>query len=148
MKDFMGLVAHLKDIKECKVVIILDDEKIKQNNNTKVSVKENNKDFSDFQLYKEKCVDYEFTISNTSQMTRLILENELKNIENLKDKESLIEIGLKCCVVDFSYNLRHLFKAIKNVKYFYEKCNFQQFHSCENSIVFYQILSLFLKNFI
>lgn len=151
MKDFMGLLAHLKDIKECKVVIILDNEKIKQDdshqkNNAGDSVKENNKDFSDFQLYKEKCIDYEFTINHTSQMARLILENEFKNIKKLKDKESLIEIGLKCCL-DFDYNLRHLFKAIKNVKYFYEKCNFQQFYSVENSAVFYQIFKLIFEDF-
>lgn len=138
MRDFMGLVAHLRDIKECKVVIILNDNKINNAN-------EKQDDCLDFQIYKEKCVDYEFKIIDSNQMASLILKNEFENIENLKDREKLIELGLKCCAVDFEYNLRYLLKAIKNVRYFYEKCNFKQFYKEKNDDLFYQVFNVFFE---
>ena len=143
IKDFMGLVAHLRDIKECKVVIVLNKdiiEKSKQNEH-----KEQNNDFSDFQKYKEKCVNYEFTINGYTQVASFILKDEFKDIKNSRDKEILINLGSKCYVVEFNMNLRHLFQGIENVRYFYKKCDFRQFYEKENEDLFYKTFEMFFE---
>lgn len=106
MRDFMGLVAHLRDIKECKVVLIFNEDELKNKD----------EEYKIFNEYKEKCVDYFIEISNTEEVTNLIIDDEKlndlaknilknKNFENLRKLKKIIR-----AIKDFD-------KALKSKRY-------------------------------
>ena len=63
MKDILGLISELKEQKNCKVALILNDDKIKGKT---------------LSIYKDKIIDYEFEYSPTPEQSYALIENSLK----------------------------------------------------------------------
>ncbi|MGE4517227.1 MAG: hypothetical protein AB7D96_10250 [Arcobacteraceae bacterium] len=55
IKDFMGFLSELKENKDCRIILILNENEL-----DKISEVENKSHSEIFALYKEKIVDYEF----------------------------------------------------------------------------------------
>jgi hypothetical protein len=72
IKDILGIISELKEQKKCKVIIILNEDKLN--------------DKGVFQLYKEKIIDYSFTYNPTSNELYEIVKDNLQcfNKESLK----------------------------------------------------------------
>lgn len=63
MKDILGLISELKEQKNCKVALILNDDKIKGKT---------------LSIYKDKIIDYEFEYSPTPEQSYALIESSLK----------------------------------------------------------------------
>lgn len=62
MKDILGLISELKEQKNCKVMLILNHDKIKGKT---------------LSIYKDKIIDYEFEYSPTPEQSFALIENSL-----------------------------------------------------------------------
>ena len=62
MKDILGLISELKEQKNCKVVLILNHDKIKGKT---------------LSIYKDKIIDYEFEYSPTPEQSYALIESSL-----------------------------------------------------------------------
>ena len=151
MKYFMGLISQLKDLRDCKVVVILNDEKLQNNkqstpneNNPKKTINNEDSDYSDYALYKDKCIDYEFKIESALEVAEHIIEN-IDFIED-KNKFFLEELILDIFKKHFNNNLRLLLRAIENMRYFYEHCNFDELESKYEKKPFRQAMEIFYKD--
>ena len=151
MKYFMGLISQLKDLRDCKVVVILNDEKLQNNkqsmpneNSPKKTTNNEDSDCSDYALYKDKCIDYEFRIESALEVAKHIIENMgfLKD----KDKNFLEELILDIFKKYFDNNLRLLLRAIENMQYFYEHCNFNELENKYEKKLFRQAMKIFYED--
>ena len=73
LKDILGLISELKEQKECKVVMILNEKELE-----KLSDLEQKKHSEIFNLYKEKIIDLEIKFEPTIDE---IFSNGLQNID-------------------------------------------------------------------
>ena len=151
----MGLISQLKDLRDCKVVMILnletDDENLQNNkqsttdkDNTKKIANDEDNDYSDYVLYKDRCIDYEFKIERALEVAKHIIEN----IDFLKDKDKnfLEELILGIFKKHFNNNLRSLLRAIENMQYFYEHCSFDELRDKYEEELFKQAMEIFYED--
>lgn len=145
MKYFMGLISQLKDLRDCKVVVILNDAKLQNDeqstsneNSPKKTANNEDSDYSDYSLYKDKCIDYEFKIESALEVAEHIIEN----IDFLKDKVFLKEPILDIFKKHFDNNLRSLLRAIEDVQYFYEYCSFDELRDKYEEELFKQAIEI------
>ena len=150
MKYFMGLISQLKDLRDCKVVVILNDEKLQNdkqstpNKNSSKKTANKNSDCSDYSLYKDKCIDYEFKIESALE----VAEHIVKNIDFIEDKDKffLEELILDIFKKYFDNNLRLLLRAIENMQYFYENCSFDKIRNKYEEELFRQAMEIFYED--
>lgn len=129
MRDLMGLMVHLRDIKECDVVIMLNDEKLNDNKKPEKTQGDDknkqNEDIDEFEIYekyKEKCIDYIITIQKSYQASKEIVARAIQD-------SRLIElIPHEICLLG---NLRSLKKILDAIKYFNERLNIAKKYSDE-----------------
>jgi|GEM_PF-1412424 len=67
-KDILGLISELKEQKECKVVMILNQDKLDKD--------------SDIKEYKDKIIDYNFEYKPTPEQSFNLVKDELKAFKN------------------------------------------------------------------
>jgi len=60
IKDLMGFISNLKEQKQCKIVMILNEEELKKIH----QIQNTQSELDTFSLYKEKIVDFEFLFEN------------------------------------------------------------------------------------
>ncbi|MEO1953151.1 MAG: P-loop NTPase fold protein, partial [Campylobacterales bacterium] len=75
LKDVMGLISQFKEQKECKIIMILNEQEL-----DKLSDIDGRKYDDIFALYKEKIVDYNFYYQPTQDELFNIIETDIKNI--------------------------------------------------------------------
>lgn len=103
IKDFLGLVLQLKEEKQCKVVLLLNTEELREFEK-KI-----------FDSYKEKVIDSTIELTNVKEVIRVILDNKLKDTD--------IDMDLMPDNVYRITNLRNLKKIINGFKIFYKELN-------------------------
>lgn len=104
MKDFLGLVFQLKEEKQCKVVLLLNTEELREFEK-KI-----------FDSYKEKIIDSITEITDVEEAIKEILNDRLKDIDlNLMPKNIYNTI-----------NLRNLYRMIKGFRFFNAEFNLSQ----------------------
>ena len=80
LKDIMGLISYLKEQKNCKILLILNEKELE-----KLSDIDKKKYSEIFALYKEKIVDYDFMYSvDIVNLFDTVYKN-LENKEHIKD---------------------------------------------------------------
>lgn len=103
-----------------------------------------------YETYKEKFVDYEFTIDNNYEVAKDIIKTKLN--EERKDgnkheehkervEEIIFELFKRLC----DNNLRLLFKFIEHIRYFNQECFFIK-HYDKDDEVFFQTLEFYYKH--
>ncbi|WP_257396715.1 KAP family NTPase [Campylobacter lari] len=131
LKEILGLVNLLKEEKECNVVMILNKDELKKqddnsdNNKKQDNNSDNNKedkqDTKDwYQEYKEKVVDCEYTIKDNNEIAKGLIEKAFT--QNKEIKGSLVNISLKHYTDTCNNNLRLLLKILEHIKYFNKEC--------------------------
>ncbi len=79
LKEVLGFISELKEQKNCKVVMILNEEKLKNDNGTT------------FTEYKEKLIDYEFNYNPSPSDSLNILKDKLTVFKDYPLEKYLIE---------------------------------------------------------
>lgn len=140
LKEILGLVNLLKEEKECNVVMILNkDELKKQDDNSDNNNKEDKQDTKDwYQEYKEKIIDCEYTIKDNNEIAKDII------IEKLKVQDKALKDDLKNIIFTYykehlNNNLRLLLKSLEHINHFNDIC-FMKFYNKENHDNFIHIL--------
>lgn len=80
LKDIMGLMSYLKEQKNCKILLILNEKELE-----KLSDIDKKKHSEIFALYKEKIVDYDFVYSVDIVNLFDTVYRNLENKEHIKD---------------------------------------------------------------
>ncbi|EGK8010747.1 NTPase KAP, partial [Campylobacter lari] len=139
LKEILGLVNLLKEEKECNVVMILNkDELKKQDDNSDNNNKEDKQDAKDwYQEYKEKVIDYEYIKDNNEIAKDIIIEKLKVQDEALKD--DLKNIIFTHYKEHLNNNLRLLLKSLEHINHFNDIC-FMKFYNKENHDNFIHIL--------
>ncbi|EAH7581111.1 NTPase KAP [Campylobacter lari] len=159
LKEILGLVNLLKEEKECNVVMILNKDELKKqddnsdNNKKQDDNSDNNKkqdDNSDnnkedkqdtkdwYQEYKEKVIDCEYTIKDNNEIAKDIIIEKLK-VQDEALKDDLKNIIFQNYIVYFNNNLRLLLKSLEHINHFNDIC-FMKFYNKENHDNFIHIL--------
>ncbi|EAK0443791.1 NTPase KAP [Campylobacter lari] len=121
LKEILGLVNLLKEEKECNVVMILNKDKLKKQNDNSDNNKEGKQDTKDwYQEYKEKVVDCEYIIKDNNEIAKGLIEKAFT--QNKEIKGSLVNISLKHYTDTCNNNLRLLLKILEHIKYFNKEC--------------------------
>ncbi|AZV47327.1 hypothetical protein C3L23_08590 [Nautilia sp. PV-1] len=103
IKDLMGFISNLKEQKNCKILMILNEEELKKIH----KIQNTEKELDTFSLYKEKIVDYEF-----------LFKNDIKDfIENHIDTKFNKNI-----ILDYFYDYQ--INNLRLIKQLIEKANF------------------------
>lgn len=71
LKDILGLISELKEQKNCKVIMILNQDKLIENS-----------DLSDLSEYKDKIIDYEFKYEPTPLDSYNLIKDKLECYEH------------------------------------------------------------------
>ncbi|TQR31938.1 hypothetical protein DMB92_06060 [Campylobacter sp. MIT 99-7217] len=157
MKELLGLVAELKERKECSVVLIFNEDELvpeKQDDNKQDNKKERGTDRYNFGSYKEKYVDQDGKKEKENQESDNLIEKEkridLEDFKAHKEKSIDYEISIEdneevqkliieesklepkaqnilCKLLPFDENLRALKNMIDTVAYFNEKCELKEY---------------------
>lgn len=161
IKDVIGLISELKEQKECKIVIINNNDQLSKsdslNNNeivkkssgkgkdvTKYYITQSNNKKS-FQLYSEKIIDYEFPYSPTLKENFSVFNEKIKYF----DKDVVLKF-LEWTISDDSvhknFNLRILKKLSNSLNIFsiLNDCDCDQ--DIKNSISAYVFEKTYEKN--
>lgn len=149
LKEILGLVNLLKEEKECNVVMILNKDELKKqddnsdNNKKQDNNSDNNKedkqDTKDwYQEYKEKVIDWEYIIKDNNEIAKDII------IEKLKVQDEVLKDDLKNIIFTYykehlNNNLRLLLKSLEHINHFNDIC-FMKFYNKENHDNFIHIL--------
>lgn len=139
LKEILGLVNLLKEEKECNVVMILNKDELKKQDDNSDNNKEDKQDTKDwYQEYKEKVIDYEYTIKDNNEIAKDII------IEKLKIQDEALKDDLKNIIFTYykehlNNNLRLLLKSLEHINHFNDIC-FMKFYNKENHDNFIHIL--------
>jgi len=141
IKDVMGLISQLKEQKECKIIMILNEKEL-----NKLSDIDGKKHDEIFALYKEKIVDYTFHYQPSFDENFNILK---KDVKDSKPQKKWIEYLLtKGWIYDFfeKEDLKNI-RIMKQVIYHLNNFNFIEAYRLEDEVIkeFVEIaLKLFL----
>ncbi|MBT0816213.1 KAP family NTPase [Campylobacter lari] len=149
LKEILGLVNLLKEEKECNVVMILNKDELKKqddnsdNNKKQDNNSDNNKedkqDTKDwYQEYKEKVIDCEYTIKDNNEIAKDIIIEKLK-IQDEALKDDLKNIIFTHYKDHLNNNLRLLLKSLEHINHFNDIC-FMKFYNKENHDNFVHII--------
>ncbi|MCV3421353.1 KAP family NTPase [Campylobacter lari] len=139
LKEILGLVNLLKEEKECNVVMILNKDGLKKQDDNSDNNKEDKQDTKDwYQEYKEKVIDCEYTIKDNNEIAKDII------IEKLKVQDKALKDDLKNIIFTYykehlNNNLRLLLKSLEHINHFNDIC-FMKFYNKENHDNFIHIL--------
>ncbi|MBT0818082.1 KAP family NTPase, partial [Campylobacter lari] len=149
LKEILGLVNLLKEEKECNVVMILNKDELKKqddnsdNNKKQDNNSDNNKEDKQdtkgwYQEYKEKVIDWEYIIKDNNEIAKDII------IEKLKVQDEVLKDDLKNIIFTYykehlNNNLRLLLKSLEHINHFNDIC-FMKFYNKENHDNFIHIL--------
>ncbi|MCV3454123.1 KAP family NTPase, partial [Campylobacter sp. FU_520] len=155
LKEILGLVNLLKEEKECNVVMILNKDELKKqddnsdnnkkqdnnsdnnNNNNNKEDKQDTKDW--YQEYKEKVIDWEYIIKDNNEIAKDIIIEKLK-IQDEALKDDLKNIIFTHYKDHLNNNLRLLLKSLEHINHFNDIC-FMKFYNKENHDNFIDILN-------
>ncbi|HEC1809738.1 TPA: NTPase KAP, partial [Campylobacter lari] len=118
LKEILGLVNLLKEEKECNVVMILNKDELKKQDNNSDNNKEDKQDTKDwYQEYKEKVIDWEYIIKDNNEIAKDII------IEKLKIQDEALKDDLKNIIFTYykehlNNNLRLLLKSLEHINHF------------------------------
>lgn len=119
MKDILGLVSYLRENKNCKIVILYNDDA--------------DSDDSSYLTYKEKVIDYELEFSpNPEDNISLIIKSTCKTSIILKKYLSFFEVN----------NIRIISKIYKNLLPFFELLSDEESHAIDMFIHRFVFFSL------
>lgn len=139
LKEILGLVNLLKEEKECNVVMILNKDELKKQNDDSDSNKEDKQDTKDwYQEYKEKVIDCEYTIKDNNEIAKDIIIEKLK-IQDEALKDDLKNIIFAHYKEHLNNNLRLLLKSLEHINHFNDIC-FMKFYNKENHDNFVHII--------
>ena len=121
IKEVLGLISYLKENLNCRIILILDEEKIiskqKENNNQNTN-KDNDFEIEVYNQYKEKLVDYEIVLNPSVEENLEIMINTKPNISE----------SFKEAIEEFAHSLN-----IKNIRILRRLVNtFEDFSFIEN----------------
>ncbi|HEC1783574.1 TPA: NTPase KAP, partial [Campylobacter lari] len=139
LKEILGLVNLLKEEKECNVVMILNKDELKKQDNNSDNNKEDKQDTKDwYQEYKEKVIDWEYIIKDNNEIAKDIIIEKLK-IQDEALKDDLKNIIFTHYKEHLNNNLRLLLKSLEHINHFNDIC-FMKFYNKENHDNFIHIL--------
>jgi len=121
LKEVLGLISYLKENLNCRIILILDEDRIiskqKENNNQNTN-KENDFEIKVYNQYKEKLVDYEIVLNPPFE----------ENLEIVINKKLNISESFKEAIEEFARSLN-----IKNIRILRRLVNtFEDFSFIEN----------------
>ncbi|NDJ27521.1 hypothetical protein DMB95_05315 [Campylobacter sp. MIT 12-8780] len=143
MNDLMGLMAHLRDIKECSVVLILNDKKLKSiSQNSRGNDDNEEKDFQIYEKYKEKCIDYSIEITTNFDAYKELIESEINNSKLAKIAQNIL---MQNNQPSYTNNLRMLKRLLNAIKEFNEKLKLSTMYEDEK---YNTVIETFYKNLV
>lgn len=120
IKDILGYLSQLKEQFGCQIVLILNEDKISNDDGT-------------YRDYKEKIVDFEYTYNPSVEEAYKIIENELLNFK--------IEFKDYCTKVNLN-NIRIMKKIVRVLNRLNENIDFKQFTPLTNKIFLDKLFSI------
>lgn len=112
LKDVLGLISELKEQKNCKIVMILNEKELEKL--TDIEKKPHSEIFS---LYKEKIIDYDFVYEPT-------LEENIKiaiKKQNIKFKQEIMLKNLQKFKIKNIRVLEQIFKKLKKFEFILDR---------------------------
>ena len=125
IKDILGYLSQLKEQFDCQIVLILNEDKISNDDGT-------------YRDYKEKIVDFEYTYNPSVDEAYKIIENELLNFK--------IEFKEYCSKVNLN-NIRIMKKIVRVLKRLDENIDFKQFTQLTNKTFLDKLFSILAINY-
>lgn len=125
IKDILGYLSQLKEQFDCQIVLILNEDKISNDDGT-------------YRDYKEKIVDFEYTYNPSVDEAYKIIENELLNFK--------IEFKEYCSKVNLN-NIRIMKKIVRVLNRLDENIDFKQFTQLTNKTFLDKLFSIFAINY-
>ena len=111
-KDVMGLISELKEQKQCKIIMLLNEEELNKVSNIE------DKQYSElYALYKEKIIDIDLKFEPTVEES---LTNALEKVKTKFNKDLLISI-FKIHKIKNIRILQQVLKEINNFSYILDK---------------------------
>lgn len=125
IKDILGYLSQLKEQFDCQIVLILNEDKISNDDGT-------------YRDYKEKIVDFEYTYNPSVDEAYKIIENELLNFK--------IEFKEYCSKVNLN-NIRIMKKIVRVLNRLDENIDFKQFTQLTNKTFLDKLFSILVINY-
>ena len=125
IKDILGYLSQLKEQFGCQIVLILNEDKISNDDGT-------------YRDYKEKIVDFEYTYNPSVEEAYKIIENELLNFK--------IEFKEYCNKVNLN-NIRIMKKIVRVLNRLNENIDFEQFTQLTNKTILDKLFSILAINY-
>lgn len=125
IKDILGYLSQLKEQFGCQIVLILNEDKISNDDGT-------------YRDYKEKIVDFEYTYNPSVEEAYKIIENELLNFK--------IEFKEYCNKVNLN-NIRIMKKIVRVLNRLNENIDFMQFTPLTNKTFLDKLFSILAINY-
>lgn len=125
IKDILGYLSQLKEQFGCQIVLILNEDKISNDDGT-------------YKDYKEKIVDFEYTYNPSVEEAYKIIENELLNFK--------IEFKEYCNKVNLN-NIRIMKKIVRVLNRLNENIDFEQFTQLTNKTILDKLFSILAINY-
>lgn len=125
IKDILGYLSQLKEQFGCQIVLILNEDKISNDDGT-------------YRDYKEKIVDFEYTYNPSVEEAYKIIENELLNFK--------IEFKEYCNKVNLN-NIRIMKKIVRVLNRLNENIDFEQFTQLTNKTFLDKLFSILAINY-
>lgn len=125
IKDILGYLSQLKEQFGCQIVLILNEDKISNDDGT-------------YRDYKEKIVDFEYTYNPSVEEAYKIIENELLNFK--------IEFKEYCTKVNLN-NIRIMKKIVRLLNRLDENIDFKQFTQLTNKTFLDKLFSILAINY-
>ena len=111
-KDVMGLISELKEQKQCKIIMLLNEEELNKVSNIE------DKQYSElYALYKEKIIDIDLKFEPTVEES---LTNALEKVKTKFNKDLLVSI-FKIHKIKNIRILQQVLKEINNFSYILDK---------------------------
>ena len=125
IKDILGYLSQLKEQFGCQIVLILNEDKISNDDGT-------------YKDYKEKIVDFEYTYNPSVEEAYKIIENELLNFK--------IEFKEYCNKVNLN-NIRIMKKIVRVLNRLNENIDFEQFTQLTKKTFLDKLFSILVINY-
>lgn len=125
IKDILGYLSQLKEQFGCQIVLILNEDKISNDDGT-------------YRDYKEKIVDFEYTYNPSVEEAYKIIRDELLNFK--------IEFKEYCTKVNLN-NIRIMKKIVRVLNRLDENIDFKQFTPLTNKTFLDKLFSILAINY-
>ena len=113
---FLGLVTGLRDLKNCKIILLYNDEVVEQKKDESAT------GFNSFMEYREKVIDHEFAFrQSTKECFRIAFKDNKLGID-VNNSEQSVTSGLRTDIEGLGLsNIRILKKVRSALEYFREE---------------------------